>query len=224
MEINNPRYKNQGIHVISAIFTVDKGITKVLIIRRKNEPFKDAWALVSGALYNDEEVLSGMKREIKEKAGIENIHLEMFEIFSDVNRSPLMRMVGIGYLGIVDKDKYNVLKETLKTSDAEWVPVDLVPKLAYDHNEILKCAFEKLKKRIKETDLLSHLYPNGFTMPEIQKIYESILNKEFDRRNFRKKLLSTGLIEETNQTEKFDGNKPAKIYVFKDVDNIKNIF
>ena len=70
MEINNPRYKNQGIHVISAIFTVDKGITKVLIIRRKNEPFKDAWALVSGALYNDEEVLSGMKREIKEKAGI----------------------------------------------------------------------------------------------------------------------------------------------------------
>lgn len=224
MEINNPRYKNQGIHVISAIFTVDKGITKVLIIRRKNEPFKDAWALVSGALYNDEEVLSGMKREIKEKAGIENIHLEMFEIFSDVNRSPLMRMVGIGYLGIVDKDKYNVLKETLKTSDAEWVPVDLVPKLAYDHNEILKCAFEKLKKRIKETDLLSHLYPNGFTMPEIQKIYESILNKEFDRRNFRKKLLSTGLIEETNRTEKFDGNKPAKIYVFKDVDNIKNIF
>lgn len=224
MEINNPRYKNQGIHVISAIFTVDKGITKVLIIRRKNEPFKDAWALVSGALYNDEEVLSGMKREIKEKAGIENIHLEMFEIFSDVNRSPLMRMVGIGYLGIVDKDKYNVLKETLKTSDAEWVPVDLVPKLAYDHNEILKCAFEKLKKRIKETDLLSHLYPNGFTMPEIQKIYESILNKEFDRRNFRKKLLSTDLIEETNRTEKFDGNKPAKIYVFKDVDNIKNIF
>lgn len=224
MEINNPRYKNQGIHVISAIFTVDKGITKVLIIRRKNEPFKDAWALVSGALYNDEEVLSGMKREIKEKAGIENIHLEMFEIFSDVNRSPLMRMVGIGYLGIVDKDKYNVLKETLKTSDAEWVPVDLAPKLAYDHNEILKCAFEKLKKRIKETDLLSHLYPNGFTMPEIQKIYESILNKEFDRRNFRKKLLSTGLIEETNRTEKFDGNKPAKIYVFKDVDNIKNIF
>ena len=106
----------------------------------------------------------------------------------------------------------------------EWVPVDLVPKLAYDHNEILKCAFEKLKKRIKETDLLSHLYPNGFTMPEIQKIYESILNKEFDRRNFRKKLLSTGLIEETNRTEKFDGNKPAKIYVFKDVDNIKNIF
>lgn len=224
MEINNPKYKNQGIHVVSAIFTVDKGVTKVLIIRRKNEPFKDDWALVSGALYNDEEVLSGMKREIKEKAGIENIHLEMFDVFSDVNRSPLMRMVAIAYLGIVDKEKYNILKETLKTSDADWVPVDLVPKLAYDHNEILKCAFDKLKQRIKETDLLSHLYPNGFTMPEIQKIYESILNKEFDRRNFRKKLLSTGLIEETNRTEKFDGNKPAKIYVFKDNGNIRNVF
>lgn len=224
MEINNPKYKNQGIHVVSAIFTVDKGTTKVLIIKRKNEPFKDCWSLVSGALYNDEEVLIGMKREIKEKAGFDNLHLELFDIFSDVNRAPVMRMVAIAYLGIVDKEKYNILKETLKTSDADWVPIDLVPTLAYDHNEILKQAYEKLKIRIKETDLLSHLYPNGFTMPEIQKIYESVLNKEFDRRNFRKKLLSTGLIEETNRTEKFDGNKPAKIYVFKDVNDIKNVF
>ena len=224
MEVNNPRYKNQGIHVVSAIFTVDKGITKVLIIRRKNEPFKDKWALVSGALYNDEEVMFGMQREIKEKVGIENIHLELFDVFSAVERSPLMRMVAIAYLGIVDKEKYSILKDTLKTSCAEWVSLDSIPNLAYDHNEILKKAYEKLKIRIKETDLLSHLYPNGFTMPEIQKVYESILNKEFDRRNFRKKLLSTGLIEETSRTEKFDGNKPAKIYVFKDGSNIRNVF
>lgn len=224
MEVNNPRYKNQGIHVVSAIFTVDKGITKVLIIRRKNEPFKDSWALVSGALYNDEEIMMGMQREIKEKAGIDNIHLELFDVFSDINRSPLMRMVAIAYLGIVDKEKYNILKNTLKTSDADWIPIDSIPKLAYDHNAILESAVEKLKSRIKETDLLSHLYPNGFTMPEIQKIYESILDKEFDRRNFRKKLLSTGLIEETNRTEKFDGNKPAKIYVFKDNTDIRNVF
>lgn len=224
MEVNNPRYKNQGIHVISAIFTVDKGITKVLIIRRKNEPFKDSWSLVSGALYNDEEIMMGMQREIKEKAGIENIHLELFDVFGEVKRSPLMRMVGVAYLGIIDKEKYNILKETFKTSDAGWVPINLIPELAYDHNAILNKAIEKLKIRITESDLLSHLYPNGFTMPEIQKVYESILNKEFDRRNFRKKLLSTGLIEETNRTEKFDGNKPAKIYVFKDSVDTKNVF
>lgn len=224
MEVNNPRYKNQGIHVVSAIFTIDKGITKVLIIKRKNEPFKDKWALVSGALYNDEELMPGMQREIKEKVGFDGIHLELFDVFSVVDRSPLMRMVAIGYLGIVDKEKYNILKETLKTSDADWVPIDKVPPLAYDHNLILDNAANKLKERIKETDLLSYLYPNGFTMPEIQKVYESILNKQFDRRNFRKKLLGTGLIKETNRAEKFDGNKPAKIYIFKDMDDIQNIF
>lgn len=224
MEVNNPRYQNQGIHVVSAIFTVDKGITKVLIIKRKNEPFKGEWSLVSGALYNDEEVMTGMQREIKEKAGIENIHLELFDIFSNPKRSPLMRMVAICYLGIVDKDKYKILKDTLKTSDADWHPIEQIPKLAYDHNEILNKAIDKLKERIKESDLLSHLYPTGFTMPEIQKVYESILNIEFDRRNFRKKILSTGLITETNRMEKFDGNKPAKIYVFKDSQDVKNVF
>ena len=175
MEVNNPRYKNQGIHVVSAIFTVDKGITKVLIIRRKNEPFKDSWSLVSGALYNDEEIMSGMQREIKEKTGIENIHLELFDVFGDVERSPLRRMVAIAYLGIIDKEKYNILKETFKTSDADWIPINLIPELDYDHNTILNKLIEKLKARITESDLLSHLYPEY--MWELT-IHERFLNGE----------------------------------------------
>lgn len=224
MEVNNPKYKNQGIHVVSAIFTVDKGITKVLLIKRKNEPFKDKWALVSGALYNDEELLTGMNREIKEKTGLSDLYLEEFKTFSKVDRSPLMRMVAVAYIGIVDSDKYSLLKNTVKTSDSDWVRLDLIPELAYDHNEILNSAIEVLKSRIKSSDMLKSLYPNGFTMPEIQKVYESILNTTYDRRNFRKKLLSLGLIEETDKLEKFDGNKPAKVYIFKDKKDIKNVF
>lgn len=224
MEVNNPKYKNQGIHVVSAIFTVDKGITKVLLIKRKNDPFKDKWALVSGALYNDEELIAGINREIKEKTGLSNLYLEEFKTFSKVDRSPLMRMVAVAYIGIVDADKYSLLKNTIKTSDSDWVRLDLVPPLAYDHNEILQCAIEVLKERIKSSDMLKSLYPNGFTMPEIQKVYESILNTTYDRRNFRKKLLSLGLIEETDRLEKFDGNKPAKVYRFKDKKDIKNVF
>lgn len=224
MEITNPKYQNQGIHVISAIFTVDKGITKVLLIRRKNDPFKGYWSLVGGALYNDEEVLQGMKREVFEKTGVKDIHLELFDVFSKVKRSPLMRMIALGYLGIVDKEKFNFVKETLKTTDADWFSIDSIPPLAYDHNEILEKALYVLKKRIRKTDLLSQLYPNGFTMPEIQKVYEGILNKQFDRRNFRKKLLSTGLIKETERTEHFDGSKPAKVYVFKDKIDVIDVF
>lgn len=224
MEVNNPKYKNQGIHVVSAIFSVDKGLTKVLLIKRKNEPFKDKWALVSGALYNDEELLAGMNREIKEKTGLTDLYLEEFKTFSKVDRSPLMRMVAIAYIGIVDVTKYSLLKNTLKTSDSDWVNLDSIPQLAYDHNEILIAAIDALKQRIKSTDILKSIFPNGFTMPEMQKVYESILNITYDRRNFRKKLLRLGLIEETNRSEKFDGNKPAKVYRFKSKEDIKANF
>ena len=224
MQVNNPLYKNQGIHVISTIFAVEKGLTKVLIIKRKYDPFKNMWSLVSGALYNNEDVISGLEREVKEKTGIENIHLELFDIFSDINRSPAMRMIGLGYLGIVDKEKFHFLKETMKTTDADWISIDKIPELAFDHNKILDSAIETLKERIKKTDILRYLYPNGFTMPEIQKVYESILGKTFDRRNFRKKLLSTGMIEETAKVEKFGGNKPAKVYIFKEGKEDKNVF
>lgn len=224
MEVNNPKYKNQGIHIVSAIFTVDKGVTKVLLIKRKNNPFKDMWALVGGALYNDEELIDGMKREIIEKTGIDGVYLEEFKTYSKLDRSPLMRMVAVAYLGIIDSDKYTIIKDTIKTSDANWYELDAIPPLAYDHNEILIDAYEVLKSRIKESDLLKCLYPNGFTMPEIQKIYESILDKQFDRRNFRKKLLNLGFIEPTNRTIKFDGNKPAIVYRFKNKTDIKNVF
>ena len=165
MEVTNPRYRNQGVHVVSTIFTVDKGVTKVLLIKRKYDPYSGMWALVSGALYNDEELLECILREVKEKTGIENVHLELFDVFSKIDRSPAMRMVGIAYLGIINKNKYELLKETLRTIDAEWRDIKDIPELAFDHNEILTSAIEVLRKRIKETDLLKNLYPDGFTNP-----------------------------------------------------------
>lgn len=224
MEVKNPLYKNQGIHAISAIFTVDKGITKVLLIKRNNEPFKGMWALVGGALYNNETLDQGIKREIEEKIGINIKNIEMFDIFSKIDRSPVMRMIAVGYIGIVDSSKVEVVKKTIKTSDADWVPIDKIGKLAYDHNEIISKAIEVLKQKIVNTDILKSLYPEGFTLPEIQKTYEAILNKELDRRNFRKKMLSLDLIYDTGSSKKFEGTKPAKIYKFKENRKSKNVF
>ena len=203
MEVNNPLYKNQGIHVISTIFTVERGIVKVLLIKRKNNPYKGKWGLVGGALYNNEEILDGMNREIYEKTGIKDIKLELVDVHGKVNRSPIMRMVAISYLGVIDINSANILRETLKTSNYDWVPVSMVKNLAYDHDEIIESSFKYLKKMILKSNILASLFPNGFTMPEIQKTYEAILEKEFDRRNFRRKLLSLDLIEDTNQTVKF---------------------
>ena len=215
MEKNNPLYKNQGIHLINSIFTVDNGVVKVLLIKRSNNPYKDYWALVGGALYNNEEVLDGAKREIYEKSGIKDIDLYFSNIFSKVDRSPVMRMIGISYIGFLDINKVNILKDTIKTSNADWIPITNIPLLAYDHNDILNDSLEKLKELIMNTNILKVLYPDTFTIPELQSVYEVILNKKFDRRNFRKKLINDNIIVDTNKEKNYMGKKPAKLYKFR---------
>ena len=132
------------------------------------------------------------------------------------------KVVAINYIGLIDKDS-SILKDTFKTSNADWFKIDMVDELAYDHNKILEIARENLKKLVLSSNVLKSLFPSGFTMPELLKTYESILNKEFDRRNFRKKILSLGLIKETNKLEVFNGKKPAKKYEFNDSIEIKEI-
>lgn len=216
MEIKNPLYQNQGIHVIASIFTVEKGITKVLLIHRKNEPYKNMWSLVGGALYNNENLDECLIREVKEKTGLEQINFKLCNVFGDKNRSPLMRMIAVSYLGVIDSTKVNLQKETLKTSDAEWFSIDKIPELAYDHNEILNNALNNLKESILNTDILKNLFPSEFVLPELQKVCESILNKKFDRRNFRRKLINDNVIIDINKEHKFNGKKPAKLYKFSD--------
>lgn len=215
MQKNNPLYKNQGIHLISSIFTVDKGVVKVLLIRRDNEPYKDKWALVGGALYNNETVLDGMKREIKEKTGINDIKLYYSNIYSGVDRSPIMRMVGLSYIGFLDIEKVNLLKETDKTNDSDWFSINNIPELAYDHNVILNDSILKLKELIYDSDILKSLFPNTLTIPELQSVYETILDKKIDRRNFRKKLINDGTIVDINNVKNYIGKKPAKLYKFR---------
>ena len=215
MQKKNPLYKNQGIHLISSIFTVDKGVVKVLLIRRNNEPYKDKWALVGGALYNNETVVDGMKREIKEKTGINDIILYYSNIYSRVDRSPIMRMVGLSYVGFLDIEKVNLLKETDKTNDSDWFSINNIPELAYDHNEILNDSILKLRELIYDSDILKSLFPNTLTLPELQSVYETILDKKIDRRNFRKKLINDGVIVDINNEKNYIGKKPAKLYKFR---------
>lgn len=224
MDVKNKLYKNQGIHVITALFTVEQGVTKVLLIKRKNEPFLGDWVLTGGALYNNEYLIDGALRELKEKTGITGVEIKQFKAFGKVDRSPVMRMVAVGFIGIIDSKRVNVLRETKNTSNADWFPIDKIPPLGFDHEEILHEALLELRKQIIKSNILKSLFPDGVTMPELQKTYEAILNKKFDRRNFRKKMLSLDLIEDTNTSDKFEGNKPAKVYQFKKIIEDKDIF
>lgn len=216
MELNNKLYKNIGIHVITTLFTVDKGVVKVLLVKRTNEPFNGYWALPGGAMYNNETLEDGAKRELKEKTGLENIKLELGNIFDDVNRSNLQRMIGVSFLGVINTKGIELQKETMKTSNADFFAIDKVPKLAYDHNIVIDKSLVILKEKILKSSILKDLLPEEFTLPELQKVYETLLNKELDRRNFRKKLLNDGIIWAVNKDAVFNGKKPAKLYCFKD--------
>ena len=140
MEKNNPLYKEQGIHAIGSIFTVDKGVCKVLLIQRDNEPYKGTWALTGGAIYNNETIEEGLLREIKEKTNITNADFMFSNIYSEVDRSPVMRMVGISYIAVMDIKKANLVTTTKKTRNAGWFSIDDIPELAYDHYRVLEDA------------------------------------------------------------------------------------
>lgn len=215
MDINNPLYKNQGIHVVCTLFTVRDGEVKVLLVQRSNIPYTDKWMLPSGAVYNTEDCETAIKREMIEKTGISGIYVEQFHTFSNPKRSPLMRMIAVGYIGIVNSENIKVKKKTEKTQNSEWFNLRDVPTdLAYDHREILLEAIETLKHKVMRSTAVKDLLPKYFTLPELQKVYEIILNKQFDRRNFRKKFLQLGLIENTGLTQDVKGHRPANLYKF----------
>ena len=224
MELKNPLYKNIGVHVVSSIFTVDKGVVKVLLIKRTNEPYKDFWALPGGAMYNNELIKDAAKRELNEKTGISDVDLSMCKIIDTIDRSPIRRMIAVCFIGVMDIKKVELLQSTSKTSESGWVDISYVQNLAYDDDEVLKFATEELKNKIITTDILKSLFPDEFTLPELHNVYNSILGIDIDRRNFRKKMLNLNLISDTNRTVVYKGKKPAKLYRFNDIKNNKSIF
>ena len=224
MDITDKRYSNQGLHVVLSLFTVEKGKFKVLLIKRNNEPFKDKWTLVGGCAYNTESAEQAMNRELYEKTHIKNIDFKMINVFTDPKRSPLMRMIAISYMAVSDANIIKKFKSSNKATDADWFEIDRVPELAYDHKQILSNAIDNLKKEIFASNIMRKLYPDTFTLPELLVTYESILGIKLDRRNFRKKLLTANIIEETNQTIKQDNVKTTKLYRFTSNDLTFNFY
>jgi 8-oxo-dGTP diphosphatase len=216
MDMSNPLYKNQGVYVNIVVFTVDEGNVKVLLVQRKVAPYVGEWMLVGGAVYNNESTDTAAARELKEKTGLENLHLEQFYTFNEPDRDPRMRMVSVAYIALIDKSKVEILQQTPKTLDAGWFDINNVPNLAFDHNDMLKKSIKYLRKIVTDTNLVKDILTEKFTMPQLQKVYEIILNKKYDRRNFRRKFLSLGLIEKTGSQQDVKGHRPADYYRFTD--------
>jgi len=207
------KYKYSVAAVDLAAFTIIENELNVLVVKMKYDPFKGERALPGGRIRTYESIDECARREFYEKTRIKNIYLEQLYSFGDVKRDPSMRIISVAYLVLVNNGGID-LKTTEKYEEICWIPVSKVPKLAYDHSKILKYALLRLKSKLTYTNIVYNLLPQKFKLSEMRKIYEIILGRELDKRNFRKKIFSLDLIKEVGK-EAGVPHRPSKLYSFK---------
>ena len=192
-------YPRPAVTTDCVIFGYDGKELKVLLIERGIEPFKGCWAFPGGFLNMDEDALAGARRELKEETGLEDAFIEQFHTFSEPGRDPRGRVITIAHYALV---KIQEVEGGDDAAQARWFPIGEVPPLAFDHDRILRMAMSRLKERIHFEPVGFELLPDVFTMPQLQNLYESILEVHFDRRNVASKMLKLGILEDT-------GDRPA---------------
>ena len=187
------RYEHMAVTTDCVIFTYEYRQLKVLLVRRGAEPYKGSWAFPGGFLQMKETAREGALRELREETGLEPAAIGELGVFSDVDRDPRERVITIAYYALVKPS------EVIGGDDADeaaWFPVDNLPELAFDHGKIFEAAMERLRRDIHFEPIGFDLLDDEFTMPDLQRLYEAILGVKFDRRNFQRKIMSTGILEE----------------------------
>lgn len=208
------KYKHAVIAVDPVIFALINGRLNVLLIKMKKAPYTNAWAAPGGLVKPDESLENAVWRLVSAKTGIKHeAHFEQLYTFGRVNRDPFGRVVSVAYLALIRPENVQ-LKTTGEYQDIKWFPVSRLPRLAYDHQEIISVAIDRLQKRLGYTNIVRSLLPEKFSLTELQSAYESILNKKLDKRNFRKKILALKLVKETGVKEENKAYRPASLYEF----------
>lgn len=206
-------YINQ-IEVVTNIFSVVDGKVKVLLFKKMEEPFKGYWMLPSNLLMTNETIEECAAETVYEFIGIKKIYMKQSDIFSKIDRLPGMRILANSLICLLDYDTY--LYNNTTKMESFWFDIDEVPKMIYDHGEILKSAIQNLRILLtNDYNIMKILYPKDFTLPELQITYEHLLSKKLDRRNFRKKLIHLNILEDTMDKNNKTNGRPAKLYCFK---------
>jgi len=210
-------YPKPSVTVDMIIFAIKENSLKILLVKRNIQPFKGEWALPGGFIHLEESLEDAAKRELQEETGVKEVYLEQLYTFGDTKRDPRGRVITISYFALISPTQSEQeLKATTDVSEAKWFDLKNLPFLAFDHSKIIQYAIKRLKWKFEYTPIVFSLLPKKFKIPEIRKIYETIFNKKFDKRNFRKKLLSLNILDETKEIEENVPYRPAKFYTLKD--------
>jgi len=202
-----------ALTVDCVVFGLDEDDLKVLLIQRDLEPFRGKWALPGGFVHLDETLDDAARRELAEEAGIQRVFLEQLYTFGAKDRDPRGRVVSVAYYALVKLSDHRV-KAATDAREAAWFAVGDLPSLAFDHDQIVDMALERLRGKVRYKPIGFELLPPRFTLTQLQKMYEKILEKPLDKRNFRKKVLSTELLVELDEVEQDVAHRAARLYTF----------
>lgn len=214
MEIHLP-HLDSVFSTDCVIFGFEAGELKVLLIERNEEPFKDWYALPGNIVGPDESVDAAAQRILYELTGLRDLPMRQFHTFGEVNRHPQGRVVTIAYFALIRiSGQKDLMPITQYARKAFWHPVNDLPTLAFDHTDIFKRAFKKIRAKLNYEPIAFELLPEKFTLTQLQSLYEAVLSKQLDKRNFRKKMLSYGFLKELAEKQKGVSYRAAKLYKF----------
>ncbi|MFY9457391.1 MAG: NUDIX domain-containing protein [Candidatus Spechtbacterales bacterium] len=205
--------QNIKVAVDIVIFTVRDNALKVILIQMKKKPFTGMWAFPGGLIDPRESLDEAARRELAEKTGVYNVYLEQLYTFGEPARDPYSRVISAAYFALIDS-KNAKLATTEKYSDIGWFPVQKLPKLAYDHWNVVKYAIKRLQWKLAYTNIAYSLLPRSFAFSELRSVYETILGRSLDRRNFQRKIHSLRLLKKA-RGHKTGKHRPATLYEFK---------
>jgi 8-oxo-dGTP diphosphatase len=194
------------------IFTIHTGILKVLLVKRGIPPFAGQFAIPGGFVHEDESLEQAALRELREETGVADVYLEQLYSFGEPKRDPRGRVITVAYFALISSAQ-SPLRAGTDAAEAAWYPVNQAPALAFDHNEILHYAIERLRNKLEYTTVGFQLLPARFSLSELQEVYEAILGKKLDKRNFRRKLALLKILKPTPEHRR-GGRRPARLYEF----------
>jgi 8-oxo-dGTP diphosphatase len=204
-------YPHPAVSTDIVIFSIRDSELKLLLIKRKGEPYKGKWALPGGFVHLDEDLETAANRELAEETGVTGVYLEQLYTFGRPDRDPRERVITVAYYALIPSGRLALTAST----DAEavgWFEMDELPALAFDHDRIVEMAHQRLVAKLDYSTLAFQFMSEEFTLTELQEVYEIILRTDIDKRNFRKWVLALERIEETGEYRREGAHRPARLY------------
>lgn len=216
---NDSKSAAQTLHMLvtvdCVVFGVDTESLKILLVRRKIPPFVGSWALPGGFVRKGEGIEEAAVRELRDETGLKNVYLEQLFTFGEANRDPRGRVISIAHFALVQIFDHQLFA----SSDAEhvaWFSIDDTPTLVFDHKEILEMALMRLRNKLHYEPVVFELLPRKFTLTELQQVCETVWDTKLDKRNFRKRVLNLGVLEELDEVQEDVAHRAARLYRYNE--------